>query len=188
MTDFISGPKMRSAMRAIAGASAVGLMALGAIQLNAQAIAGHNSRAPVEFDAGRIELQDLENRVALSGNVKVTQADLTVNSNRMLVNYTDDGSLDVQRITATGGVTVNRGNERAVGDVAIYDLGRRIITMSGNVELHRGADLLKGGRLVIDLQSGLSSVDGRPSGGANTSVGSNGRVTGRFTVPQGDGN
>lgn len=160
--------------------AAAALMA--GIQAGAQGIAAHNSRAPVDFDAGRIELQDRENRVALSGSVTVRQAGLTVRSDRMLVNYTDTGSLDIQRITATGGVTVSRGNESASGDVAIYDLGRRIITMSGNVRLRRGADRLSGGRLVIDLQTGLSSVDGSVSGSA--AEGSGGRVTGSFTVPQ----
>lgn len=106
----------------------------------------------------------------------------------MLANYTDDGSLDVQRITANGGVVVTRGNERASGDVAVYDFNRRIITMAGNVQLQRGGDTLNGGRLVIDLASGLSSVDGRSGGGsaAPGTEGSNGRVTGTFTVPQKD--
>ncbi|MEP3051938.1 MAG: LptA/OstA family protein [Erythrobacter sp.] len=158
--------------------------ALGGMQLNAQGIAAHNSQAPVDFDAGRIELQDRQNRVSLSGNVTVRQAGLTVSSNRMLVNYTDDGSLDIQRITATGGVSVSRGSESASGDVAIYDLGRRIITMAGNVRLQRGGDTLSGGRLVIDLQTGLSSVDGRASGVSTGSSNSGGRVTGSFSVPQ----
>nr|WP_137677184.1 LptA/OstA family protein [Parerythrobacter lutipelagi] len=162
--------------------------AFAGIQAGAQAIAGHNSRAPVNFDAGRIELQDRQNRVALSGNVTLTQAGLTVKSNRMLINYTDSGSLQIQRMTATGGVQVSRGNEAASGDVAVYDFNRRIITMAGNVRLRRGSDNLSGGRLVIDLASGVSSVDGRASGSSSVTgeVGSNsgGRVTGTFTVPQ----
>jgi lipopolysaccharide export system protein LptA len=105
----------------------------------------------------------------------------------MLVNYTDADSLDVQRITASGGVTVSRGNERASGDVAVYDFGRRIITLAGNVSLRRGSDVLNGGRLVIDLQSGRSSVDGRMAGTPLSTDGStrqDGRVTGSFSVPQ----
>ena len=166
------------------------LVAMGGMQLNAQAIAGHNSNAPVDFDAGRIELQDRQNRVALSGNVIVRQAGLTVSANRMLVNYSDAGSLQIQRLTATGGVRVNRGNEAASGDVAVYDFNRRIITMAGNVTLRRGGDTLSGGRLVIDLRSGVSSVDGRASGSssvtgeAGTTTNSNGRVTGTFSVPK----
>lgn len=164
-------------------------IAFGGIQLSAQAIAGHNSNAPVNYAADRIELQDRQNRVVLSGNVDITQAGLRVQSARTLVNYTDAGSLRIQRITATGGVRVTRGNEAASGDVAVYDFNRRIITMAGNVRLRRGSDTLNGGRLVIDLRSGVSSVDGSASGssGVTGEVGSSntgGRVTGSFSVPE----
>ncbi len=186
---------VKTGLRSGLAAFALTAVALGGMQLSmgaqAQAIAGHNSRAPVQYDAGRIELQDRQNRVVLSGNVTVTQAGLTVNSNRMLVNYSDAGSLSIQRITANGGVTVSRGGERASGEVAIYDFNRRIITMAGNVRLQRGGDTLSGGRLVIDLQSGVSSVDGRASGSASAVTGDvpvsesgNGRVRGTFSVPQ----
>ena len=152
----------------------------------AQSIASHNSRAPVNYAADRIELQDRQNRVVLAGNVQIEQAGLRLGAARTLVNFTDSGSIQIQRIVATGGVDVRRGNERARGDTAVYDFNRRIITMAGNVRLNRGGDTLNGGRLVIDLNTGVSSVDGR--GGSNpagpgTSEGS-GRVTGTFAVPQ----
>ncbi|MFV0644725.1 MAG: LptA/OstA family protein [Sphingomonadaceae bacterium] len=173
---------------AIAG-FALTCAALAGIQLQAQAIASHNSNAPVDFAADRIELQDRQNRVLLSGNVDISQAGLTVRSARTLVNYTDAGSLKIQRITATGGVRVSRADERASGDVAVYDFNRRIITMSGNVRLNRGTDTLSGGRLVIDLKSGVSSIDGSASGsssvtGSPATNSGGGRVKGRFSVPQ----
>lgn len=157
------------------------------IQLSAQAIAGHNSNAPVSYAADRIELQDRQNRVVLSGNVQIDQADLNLNAARTIVNYSDAGNLSIQRIMATGGVNVTRGNERARGDTAVYDFNRRVITMAGNVRLNRGGDTLNGGRLVIDLASGVSSIDGRASGSSgvtgNSSTNSGGRVTGTFSVP-----
>ena len=165
-----------------------GLLSVG--QLGAQAIAGHNSNAPVNYAADRIELQDRQNRVVLSGNVDITQADLHLRAGRTTVAYTDGGSLKIQRIDATGGVNVARGDETARGDVAIYDFNRRIITMAGNVTLRRGSDTLNGGRLVIDLESGVSSVDGRSGGsssaigGAGVTGGSGGRVSGTFSVPK----
>ena len=186
--DNLWGVALRSGL----GAFCLAAVALGGMQLNAQAIAGHNSNAPVNYNAGRIELQDRQNRVVLSGDVVVTQAGLTVQADRMLVNYSDAGSLSIQRITATGGVTVSRGDERAQGDVAVYDFNRRIITMAGNVRLRRGSDTLNGGRLVIDLRSGVSSVDGRASGSSpvagTASSGEGGRVSGTFTVPNSSGN
>ena len=179
--------RMAKAFLAGFAATAAGL---AGIQLNAQAIAGHNSNAPVDYAANRIELQDRQNRVVLSGNVVIRQAGLTLNAARTLVNYTDAGSLRIQRIMATGGVVVTRGNERAAGDNAVYDFNRRIITMAGNVRRNRGSDTLNGGRLVIDLRTGVSSVDGSASG--SSSVGGidarqgGGRVTGTFSVPDND--
>ncbi len=163
---------------------------IGGLQANAQAIAAHNSNAPVSTAADRMELQERQKRFVLSGNVDVTQGDLRLRTARALVNYTDAGLFDIQRLTATGGVQVTRGNEAASGDVAVYDFNRRIITMAGNVRLRRGGDTLSGGRLVIDLQSGISSIDGSASqssavvGSGEGATRSNGRVTGTFTVPQ----
>ncbi len=171
-----------------AGGFALAGVVGGVVSAGAQAIASHNTNAPVSFDAGSFTIDDRANRVVLTGNVVVNQAGLTVRSNRMLAQYDDTGSLEVTRITANGGVVVTRGGERASGDVAIYDFNQRVITMAGNVRLSRGSDALSGGRLVIDLESGLSTVDGRSSGGASPASGetgtrgSDGRVRGTFSV------
>lgn len=154
----------------------------------AQALANHNSNAPVDFNAGSIEVQDRSDRVVLSGGVKVTQAGMTVTSQRMTVAYTRAGGTDVNRLDATGGVVVTKGNEVAKGNVAIYDLDKKLITMVGNVQLTQGANRLNGGRLLIDLNSGKATVDGRgaargPDGNPVTG-GTGGRVTGTFTVPE----
>jgi lipopolysaccharide export system protein LptA len=153
----------------------------------AQEIAGFNSNQPVNYAADRIELQDRQNRVVLSGDVVITQGDLRLTAGRTTVAYTDAGSLRIQRIDATGGVTVTRGRERASGSAGIYDFNRRTIILSGGVALQRGSDTLNGGRLVIDLNTGISSVDGgsgpAPAGGTRTG---SGRVSGTFAVPEQD--
>lgn len=190
MTGGNSKAKLsRIALGWMAGGFAATLAVAGGMALQAQSIAGHNSNAPVNYAADRIELQDRQNRVVLAGNVVINQANLQVSAARTLVSYSDAGTLRIDRITATGGVVVARGNERASGDTAIYDFNRRIITMAGNVRLRRGSDTLNGGRLVIDLRSGLSSVDGSASGSsgdgeAAVDQSGSGRVTGSFSVPQ----
>lgn len=154
----------------------------------AQALANHNSSAPVDFAANSIEVQDRADRVVLEGNVRVTQAGLTVTAPRMTVAYTRSGGTDVNRLDATGGVTVVKGDETAKGNVAIYDLDKRLITMVGNVELRQRGNNLRGGRLVIDLNSGRATVDGRGAArgpdGNPVQGGTGGRVTGTFTVPE----
>jgi lipopolysaccharide export system protein LptA len=183
----ISRPYKVTALRAgvtafvVAGTAVIGLQ-----QLGAQSIAGFNSNAPVNYAADRIELQDRQNRVVLSGNVDIKQGDMNLRAARTTVAYTNAGSLKIQRIDATGGVSVARGSETARGDVAVYDFNRRVITMAGNVALRRGSDTLNGGRLVMDLASGVSSVDGRAGGGSSAlGTGSGGgRVSGTFSVPK----
>jgi len=169
-------------LRIALGAFAATALALtGWQQLSAQSLGSHNSNAPVNYAADRIELQDRQDRVVLSGNVDISQGGLRLRAARTTVAFTDAGSLKIQRMDATGGVLVTRGNESARGDVAIYDFNRRVITMVGNVRLNRNGDTLNGGRLTIDLNSGLSSVDGRSSGAP--SAGQGGRVSGSFSVP-----
>ena len=171
-----------------AGGFAMAAVLAGGMNLAAQGIARHDSRAPVTYDAAKFVLDDRANQAIASGGVVVTQAGLRIQSDRMVVAFSDaGGELQIQRITATGGVVVTRGDERASGDTAVYDFNRRIITMAGDVALRRGTDTLNGGRLVIDLESGLSTVDGSAAGGsvaAPGAAGGRGRVTGTFNVPQ----
>lgn len=178
-------PLAKLAARSFAGGfAAAGLAALafGSVA-GAQALGGFNSNQPVNYAADRIELQDRQNRVILAGNVVITQGDMRLTAGRTTVAFTDTGELKIQRIDATGGVVVTRGSERAQGSAGVYDFNRRVIVLSGGVSLRRGGDTLNGGRLTIDLDTGLSSVDGRASGGAAGSAGG-GRVSGTFTVPQ----
>ncbi|NCP19687.1 MAG: OstA family protein [Erythrobacter sp.] len=174
----IRSPLVRTVLRSGMVGFVLASCSIAGLQLHAQAIAGHNSNAPVNYAANRIELQDRQDRVVLSGNVQIDQANLRMTAARTIVDYSDTGSLSIQRISATGGVTVTRGNESARGDVAVYDFNRRVITMTGDVRLRRGGDTLNGGRLTIDLRSGLSSIDGAEGGGDA------GRVTGSFSVPE----
>jgi lipopolysaccharide export system protein LptA len=76
-------------------------------------------------------------------------------------------------------VLLRSPSETARGEFAIYDLGQRIITLIGNVTLTREGSDVKGGRLVLDLDSGRAVMDGTAPGGAQ-----GGRVTGTFLVPQ----
>ena len=144
------------------------------------ALKGHNSNAPVDVTADRIEVQDRADRAIFAGNVHVTQAELTLDTARLTVAYSGGESVQIRRLDAAGGVTVRSPSEVAKGEFGIYDLDRKLITLIGNVQLNRGQNQVNGSRLVIDLDSGRATIDGGPPG-VNQS---GGRVTGHFTVPQ----
>lgn len=163
---------------AIFAAVSIALLPSGS---TAQSIRNHNSNAPVNFDAGALELQDRADRVVLTGGVTATQAGLTLKANRVTAAYTSGGGIDVNRLDATGGVTITKDDLRATSSSAIYDLDSSLITLIGNVKLTQGNNRLNGGRLVIDLNSGRSTING---GGPAGVTNNGGRVTGTFTVPQ----
>ena len=153
---------------------------------NPSALAGHDIRAPVDASADRIELLDREDRVFFVGNVVVKQAGLTLRTERLRIAYSggigSSGAPEINRLDAAGGVTLTSASETARGDFAVYDLDARMITLVGDVELRQGPNEIIGERLTIDLTSGRAVIDGGP-GGVDQS---GGRVTGRFTVPQGN--
>lgn len=151
------------------------------------ALRGHNTDADVDVAADRVEVQTRADRAVFSGNVVAKQAELTLNAQRVTLAYTSTGGTQIQRIDATGGVTVRSPSETAQGQYAIYDIRSRLITMLGGVTLTRGESQLRGGRLVLDLTSGRVVVDGGAQAGnapPGTTTAPGGRVTGTFTVPQ----
>ena len=174
------------AMRLIPALLALGaaLLAGPAAGQGSSSLRGHDTSAPVDFDAERIEVQDRADRAVLSGNVRVRQGALSLNAERINVAYTTSGGTEINRIDASGGVTVRSPSETARGQFAVYDINRRLITMVGNVTLLRGTNVVRGGRLVIDLTTGRATLDGGGPTRAASSGATGGRVTGRFTVPQ----
>ena len=169
-------------------AGLVGGAAIGQVRQEqpTSALKGHNSNAPVDVTADRIEVQDRADRAIFAGNVHATQAELTLDTQRLTVAYSNapqnggGTGVQIRRLDAAGGVVVHSPSETAKGDFGIYDLDHKLITVIGNVQLTRGPNVVNGQRLVINLESGRAVVDGGPPG-VNSS---GGRVTGHFTVPQ----
>jgi lipopolysaccharide export system protein LptA len=144
------------------------------------ALRGHDSNAPVDIDAARIEVQERADRAIFVGDVHVRQADLTLDTERLTVAYSSQGGIEIQRLDASGGVVVKSPSETARGNFGIYDLNRKLITLIGDVQLSRSGSQVNGSRLVIDLTTGRAVIDGGGPGIGN----SGGRVTGHFTVPK----
>jgi len=171
----------------------VGATAIAQVQQqgSVSALKGHNSNAPVDVTADRIEVQDRADRALFVGNVHATQAEMTLDTARLTVAYsskpgaagaapTGAGGVQIHRLDASGGVVVHSASETAKGDLGIYDLDRKLITIIGDVRLTQKDNVVTGQRLVINLDTGRAVVDGGPPG-VNSS---GGRVTGHFTVPQ----
>lgn len=170
----------RLSLHACALLASLAVAAAAFAQQPVSALRGHDSNAPVDVAADRIEVQDRADRAVFAGNVRVRQAALALDAERLTVAYSSAGGIQIRRLDASGGVTVRSPSETARGNFGVYDLDRRLITLVGAVELERGGSRINGSRLVIDLDTGRAVIDGGPAGVGQTG----GRVTGRFTVPQ----
>ena len=145
-----------------------------------------NRDQPVKIQAGTLEVRDKDKVATFSGNVEVKQGDTTLLANSLDVHYEDDGSAPattpsavpngqqrIKLIEAKGGVKIIQKDQAATGDTGLFNMRNNVVTLSGNVVLTRGQDVLRGQRLVVDLNNGVSRIEsGRESSG--------GRVEGMF--------
>ena len=75
------------------------------------------------------------------------------------------GSSQISRLEAKGSVVVTQKDQTATGDTGLFDMRSNTVTMTGNVLVSQGPNVLRGERLVVDLTTGVSRVDAGSSNG-----------------------
>jgi lipopolysaccharide export system protein LptA len=70
------------------------------------------------------------------------------------------GQQQIRRMEATGGVVVNQKDQNATGDRADFDMPTNTVTLSGNVVVTKGQDILRGQKLVVNMTDGVSRIEG----------------------------
>jgi lipopolysaccharide export system protein LptA len=74
------------------------------------------------------------------------------------------GQQDIRRIEARGGVTVVSKDQNASGDLGVYDVKKKTITLTGNVVVSQGKNVLHGDRVIVDTVTGNAHIE---SGGTS---------------------
>ena len=59
-----------------------------------------------------------------------------------------------------GGVTVTQKDQNAQGDTGIFDMRANTVTLTGQCGGDPGQDVVRGRKLMVDLTSGVSTIDG----------------------------
>jgi lipopolysaccharide export system protein LptA len=120
----------------------------------------------IQIEADRLEVRDPEKLAVYSGNVRVRQGETVLETPELKVFYAGDAAVEgapgsqVVRIEAGPGVAVRSGDQTATGDRAVLDMARDLVTMSGNVVLTQGPNVVRGERLVVDLASKQGRIEG----------------------------
>jgi lipopolysaccharide export system protein LptA len=125
-------------------------------------------KEPVKIASASLEFRDRSKVATFSGNVHIVQGELDLRSNTLVVFYEQDKALgrnpQIRRMEARGSVVVTQNDQRAVSDRADFDILANTVTLSGNVVVTRCDDVLRGQRLVVDMTSGISRMEGAVSG------------------------
>ena len=158
-----------------------------------------NKDQPVQIDAKTLEVRDKQKTATFSGDVKVVQGDTTMRCKSLVVFYGEEigmtgekpvvrakttagptpGNQNIRRIEAHGDVTVTSRDQNASGDLGVYDLHSKTITLTGNVVVSQGKNVIHGERVIVDTVTGNARVEAAPGA-------SQGRVR-ALIIPNNDG-
>ncbi|WP_245759551.1 LptA/OstA family protein [Poseidonocella sedimentorum] len=116
--------------------------------------------APVEIVSDELSINDASDTAVFSGNVVIAQNDMRLAAPRVEVIYLADRS-GIDRLIATGGVTMVSGDEAAEADRADYSVEAGTVLLTGNVLMTQGRSSLVSERATINLDDGTAQMDGR---------------------------
>lgn len=187
---------------------AIAALAVCASALNAQPVSkgppnalqgfSQNRDEPVHIESATLEVRDKDKVATFSGDVRVKQGDTGMRCKSLVVFYEQDaagakngksmpaaepgpgGAQKIKRLEAHGNVVVTQKQQTATGELGVFDMHTNTVTLTGNVVMTQGKNVLRGDKLVVDLTSGVSRVESGKNG--------NGRVQGLFlpgSAPEG---
>jgi lipopolysaccharide export system protein LptA len=134
---------------------------------------------PIQIDAATLEVRDKLKTATFSGDVVVVQGDTTMKCQTLVVFYEQAVGLsggspatanakpapgspqtaqNIRKIEAHGGVTVTTKDQNATGDLGVYDVKSKTITLTGNVVVSQGPNVIHGERVVVDTITGNARV------------------------------
>ena len=144
-------------------------LALAALPVAAQVnfnASTQDTSVPLEVSSDSLRMDERANTAIFTGNVVIAQDSMKMTAAEITVFYSE-GQDDIERIVATGGVTLVTPREAAEGSRAVYRPIAQDIVMTGNVLLTQGSGSIAGERLEYDLKTGRGTV----SGGVKTILG-----------------
>jgi lipopolysaccharide export system protein LptA len=124
------------------------------------------STDPIQVDAEALETyEDGNQRVSVfSGGVTVKRGNTTMKAGEIKL-FSGLEAKDQQsfsRIEASGKIRVTSADQVVTGDTAVVDMAANTITVSGNVVLSQGANVISGAKLVVNLATGRARVEQAP--------------------------
>ncbi len=119
-----------------------------------------DTSAPVEVSADQLQVNQSDGTALYTGNVVIGQGEMRLAAPRVLVVYSETNNR-IERLEASGGVTLVSGEEAAEAERADYDIDNGTVVMTGKVLLTQGQNALTSERMIVNLDDGTAQMTGR---------------------------
>ena len=117
------------------------------------------ARKPIEILADSMEWNKQLGQAIAKGNAKAIQGETTIKANKIIAVLSEDNSQQIKELQAIGKVVFLKDKQIATGDKATYYINQDKVIITGNVELKRDDNIIKGEKLIIDFLTGLSKME-----------------------------
>ncbi len=125
--------------------------------------ADYDSSLPVEITADQLDVNQTDGTAKFTGNVVIGQGEMRMTGAVVDVDYgqNPEGDNSIERLHATGGVTLFNGLEAAEAREALYTLETGVVVLTGDVVLTQGENAMAGEKLTVNLDTGTGVMEGR---------------------------
>ena len=170
---------MRGAIRATIGLAVAALLFAGVLvppsssmaQTFSSQFAGFiaDSDAPIDIEADQLDIVERDNSARFTGNVVVSQGPVELRADTLEVIYrgVDVSGVagNIVRMAARGDVALRAPGQSVSAAEVSFDLATKTMILTGDpVSLAQDGSALTGGRLEIDLGSGVARLDSGDTG------------------------
>lgn len=143
---------------------------------------------PTDIEADKLDVYEDKGLAIFQGKVRAQRGDQIISAGRLEVGFrpgaadaaSGPSGSELTRMVARDRVSVKAPNGQvATSDHLLYEAGTELITLTGNVVVARGQNVVKGDKLVIDLESGQSRFvtdDQQVADGSETQPKKKGRI------------
>ncbi len=129
------------------------------------------SGGPIGIGSDDFELDQGEGRISYIGRAEATQDDNRLRANRLDAYFEGEGdnrlSGGVSRLEAVGDVYFVTPEQTARGDRAVFNIAANTLTVTGDVILTQGENVMTGSRLTYNTQTGRAQMQGAPTSNGN---------------------
>jgi lipopolysaccharide export system protein LptA len=114
---------------------------------------------PVNVTAETFAVNNADGTAVFTGNVIVTQGEMTLSAAEVRVTYNQDRTA-IDQLVASGGVTIVNLADTAKARDAIYTIDSGLIVLTEDVILTQGPTAMAGQKLTVNLKDGTGLMEG----------------------------